>query len=256
MENSRPKTSNSAKGTNLRESRRGGKMRRETVNGNRLAAKKQAPRRTDRSKLYIPPAKPRQPKPPEQKLPPVTNVLQVSEGARHGELLLNSESPKTRPTPLKLREAAFKALGKRIRLARFLDIGSGCGMMGIEAISRGAMLATMVERSAKMCSFIRGNLQLCSIKPGHGELIEIEALPFLKRTAGRRKWEIVFVGLLEQPGTIAILEFLSSGKGMNKGGQVVVETRGEDRLPEMIGKLRRWRETDHEGRRLTFFAMT
>ena len=67
------------------------------------------------------------------------------------------------------------------------------GNVGIEAISRGALVCTFVERSAKMCGFIKKNLETCGIKAGHGEVFEMEAVPFLKKCRNAaRYWDVVF----------------------------------------------------------------
>ena len=71
-------------------------------------------------------------------------------------------------------------ISRRVKARRFLDLGAGVGTMGIEAISRGAMLSTFVERSARSCNFIRKNLDALGIKDGHGELVEMEIRDLLK----------------------------------------------------------------------------
>jgi 16S rRNA (guanine966-N2)-methyltransferase len=95
--------------------------------------------------------------------------------------LQSTASPNVRPTARRIREVMFRILFRRIRAGRFLDLCAGSGMVGIEAISRGAIIATFVERSAKMCSFIKKNLESCEIKEGHGEVVEMEVVPFLKK---------------------------------------------------------------------------
>jgi len=65
----------------------------------------------------------------------------------------------------------FKFISPRkVRAARFLDICAGSGLVGLEAISRGAMLSTFVERSARMCSWIKKNVEQLGLKKGHTEV--------------------------------------------------------------------------------------
>ncbi len=228
-------------------------LRRESANGNRLVKPKRVP--TDRSKFYVPPPKPKRAPVKAEKPVRVTSVWQVGGGRFEGKEIVRSDSPKALPTSLKTRELAFKPLVKRIKLSRFLDIGSGCGIIGIEAISRGAMLATMVERSAKFCSAIRTSLEKFEIKPGHGEVVEIEAEPYLRRAAKRRRqWDIIFLSVDDRRETEVLLGLINAGTLLVKGGQLLVETKGKRPLPEEIGRLRRWREADSDGRHLTFFT--
>jgi 16S rRNA (guanine966-N2)-methyltransferase len=55
-------------------------------------------------------------------------------------------TPELRPTPQMVREAYFSILGNAIPDRAFIDIFSGTGVMGIEALSRGASMAHLIER--------------------------------------------------------------------------------------------------------------
>ena len=95
-----------------------------------------------------------------------------------------------RPTSGRAREALFSILQKRIPGARVLDLYAGSGAFGLEAVSRGAALAVLVEKDGRM---LRDNLARL---PPPREEIEIVAAhadaaleTFLR--AGRR-FDIVF----------------------------------------------------------------
>jgi len=68
--------------------------------------------------------------------------------------------PKTdlRPTMDLVRGAIFSSLGGSVEGASVLDLFSGTGSIGIEALSRGAASATLVELDRKACSMIAENL--------------------------------------------------------------------------------------------------
>ncbi len=172
----------------------------------------------------------------------ITSDLQVTDGKYRGTLLLNSTSPRMKPTVRRLREIMFKILSRRVRAGRVLDLCAGHGIVGIEAISRGAMVATFVERSAKMCSFIRKNLERCSIKPGHGEVAEIEIQPFLKRAAKRRRlWDVVYFSPPLDSEYDEILDYFRRGTTLSPGGVLLIEHHSEMFFPEKLGGLKRWR---------------
>lgn len=74
------------------------------------------------------------------------------------------EAPKgdrTRPTADRVREALFSALQSRMDLggARVLDLFAGSGALGLEAVSRGAAHATLVERHGPTLALARRNAQ-------------------------------------------------------------------------------------------------
>ena len=175
----------------------------------------------------------------------ITSDGQITDGKFRGKTLQNSVSPHAVPTKRKLREIAFKMLARRVKAARVLDLGAGSGTIGIEAISRGAMLATFVERSARMCSFIRKNLAEFGVKDGHGEVVEMEILPFLLRCSRRkRSWDIVYFDVPDSDEHRVIVDHLGRGCGLKTGGLLLIEHLSENQFPDNIRSLKRWRTVD------------
>ena len=82
------------------------------------------------------------------------------------------ECPKgklVRPTTSYARESIFNILGPQIVDARFLDIFAGCGIMGFEAISRGATWVQAVEKERVHGAMIEKNRDKLGItKAQHG----------------------------------------------------------------------------------------
>jgi 16S rRNA (guanine966-N2)-methyltransferase len=208
-----------------------------------------------------PHAKTRRPRPENPFLPlkpeiKIINDMQITDGRHRGAQLISTLSPKVRPSARRIREALFRILGKRVRFARFLDLCAGSGAVGIEAISRGALLCTFVERSAKMCAFIRKNLEACKVCPdGHGEIHQIEIAPFLKRMANRkRRWDIVFFDPPYDFDYDEILQFFARGKCLNpSGGIFIIEHHAEMFFPPAVGVLVRRRVIIEGESALTFY---
>jgi 16S rRNA (guanine(966)-N(2))-methyltransferase RsmD len=169
-------------------------------------------------------------------------------------MLLNSASPKMCPTRFRMREFLFKMISRRIRANRFLDICAGSGMVGLEAISRGAMLVTFVERSARMCTWIKKNVELMGLKPGHTEVYESEVLPFLKKMADkRRRWEVVYFCTPSDGTADEMLNMLGRGVSISPGGLLIVEHPPEMELPDNLGILKKGRTIKQEGGTITLF---
>ncbi len=169
--------------------------------------------------------------------------MQIIYGKHKGKNLQTLPSPKLRATTRRVREALFATLYRRTRFSRFLDLCSGSGAVGLEAISRGALLGTFVERSARMCSFIKKNMNALGIKEGHGEVIELEVVPYLKKMIKRhRVWDIVFFDPPFDSNYDEVLEIFSRGKALRKQrGILVVAHHTEMFFPEKLGILRRFR---------------
>lgn len=185
--------------------------------------------------------------------PQIVSDLQITDGKHIGKYLQVSTSPKTRQTTRHLREEMFKLLFKKVRGARFLDLCAGAGTIGIEAISRGAVVSTFVERSAKMCSLIKKNLEICAIKEGHGEVFEVEAVSFLKQMKKRRRWDIAYFDPSFGANFEEVLEYFQRGVGLEQFGILVIEHHTEMFFPENLGVLKRWRVVTQGENSLSFY---
>ncbi|MDJ0622673.1 MAG: 16S rRNA (guanine(966)-N(2))-methyltransferase RsmD [Desulfocapsaceae bacterium] len=71
-----------------------------------------------------------------------------------------AENKAIRPTSDRCREALFSILGERIKNARILDLYAGTGAFAIEAVSRGAETAVMIDNSKTALFLIHKNLEL------------------------------------------------------------------------------------------------
>ena len=79
-------------------------------------------------------------------------------GACGGIPLLAPKGEKTRPTADKVKESLFSILQPRIEGISFLDLFSGSGQIGIEAVSRGAGKAVLIDASRESQDIISRNL--------------------------------------------------------------------------------------------------
>jgi 16S rRNA (guanine966-N2)-methyltransferase len=84
--------------------------------------------------------------------------LRVVGGRLGGRRLRAVPGRETRPTGDRVREALFAILGGRVEGARVLDLFAGTGALAIEALSRGASSAVLVEQAAPAVEVIRANL--------------------------------------------------------------------------------------------------
>jgi 16S rRNA (guanine(966)-N(2))-methyltransferase RsmD len=202
-----------------------------------------------------PGSRPKTKKPWENvKRPKITSELQITDGRHIGLTLANVEKINTAVSARNLREPLFRLIARKVRAGRFLDLCAGNGTIGIEALSRGAMLGTFVERSSRMCSCIRKNLELCGVRDGHSEIFEMEVVPFLRRVGRRRRfWDVVFCGSPPDGDYNSLLKCFGNGYSVRPGGVVIIEHPSEAYLPEAVGLMRRWRVITKDQGALTIY---
>ncbi|HEY9774029.1 MAG TPA: 16S rRNA (guanine(966)-N(2))-methyltransferase RsmD [Planktothrix sp.] len=83
----------------------------------------------------------------------------ITGGEARGRRIASPEGLSVRPTSSKIRQALFNILGARVVGANFLDIFAGSGLMGLEALSRGAESLTSIEESRKLVDAIATNMR-------------------------------------------------------------------------------------------------
>ncbi|RUM88852.1 MAG: 16S rRNA (guanine(966)-N(2))-methyltransferase RsmD [Thermodesulfatator sp.] len=90
--------------------------------------------------------------------------LRVTGGAFKGRRLCTPRGPGTRPMTERVRKALFDILGESLCGARVLDLFSGSGALGFEALSRGASEVVFVEASREASRTIRKNARTLGLE--------------------------------------------------------------------------------------------
>lgn len=92
------------------------------------------------------------------------SVTRIVAGRYGGRRLTTPDGRDTRPTSDRVREALFSTLDSQVELdgARVLDLFAGSGAVGLEALSRGASHALLVEHDARAAKTIRTNVSALS----------------------------------------------------------------------------------------------
>jgi len=86
--------------------------------------------------------------------------MKITGGEACGRPIEIPPHPGVRPTGSKMREALFNILGKLVENAQFLDLFAGSGLMGFEALSRGAGFLTLVEKNPVCIQTIKDNIAM------------------------------------------------------------------------------------------------
>lgn len=133
--------------------------------------------------------------------------MKVIAGFLKGREIKNLEGFQTRPPLELIRSSFFNIIGPKIKGARVLDLFSGSGSMGIEALSRGALSCTFVEAHRASMKCLKENLKILNLESS-AELV-FDRLPnALKGLVDKKlKYDLIFV----DPPFDAIMrgEFLS-----------------------------------------------
>ena len=164
--------------------------------------------------------------------------MRVIAGELRGRRLVAPDTPAVRPTSDRVREAIFDILFSLggVEGLQVVDLFSGTGALGIEALSRGAASVTFVDRDPAALSAVRRNLASVGLvdpeRSGDATLVRADVDSWVAATAARYdlvlcdppyeydRWDELVSRL---PADLAILE--SAGELSPPPGWGVVKSR-------------------------------
>lgn len=117
------------------------------------------------------------------------NTVRINAGEWRSRLIKFPDAVGLRPTPERVRQTVFNWLGQDLSGLSCLDLFAGTGVMGFEALSRGALTATLVEKSTPAYKALIENKQL--LKAEQATVRYQDALQFLDQNS--QKFNLIFL---------------------------------------------------------------
>ena len=161
--------------------------------------------------------------------------MRVIAGTARSIKLKTIEGAGTRPTTDRTKETLFNVLHSELPGAAFLDLFSGSGAIGTEALSRGARQACLVEQNRQAVQCIRENLAKTRLEEG-AMVMECDVMTALIRLEGKSDpFDIVFMDppydhSLEKQ----VLSYLSDSELITEDTTIVVEASLETEFVDAV----------------------
>lgn len=160
--------------------------------------------------------------------------MRIISGKNKGMKLFSPVGEDIRPTIDRVKEAAFNIMQFSLENSVFLDMFSGTGQMGIEAIARGASKAYFFDPSLASMKVIKANIE----KSGFGDkaVVRQSSYSALMGMAPGPKFDLVYIdppfnsNLFEEA-----LNFLVENGLVVNGAVIIVEAPKGQKLPEKVG---------------------
>lgn len=161
-------------------------------------------------------------------------MTRIIGGTLGGRAIATPRGPDTRPTTDRVREAVFSRVEAIFELAgaRVLDLYAGSGALGLEAVSRGAEVALLVEADRRAARVIEANAAELGVA-GAARVQADRVERVLERGPGEDAFDLVFLDPpypLGEPDLTGVLGMLVSRHWLSEDALVVVER--SSRSPE------------------------
>lgn len=176
--------------------------------------------------------------------------MRVIAGELRGRRLLAPRGWRVRPTSDRVREAVFSALGD-VSGAQVLDLYCGTGALSVEALSRGAAHATLVDRNTRPAL---GNVESLGLRD-RVELVRADVPRWLAAAEGEKiRCDLVFVDAPYRLADRVGREIDSHlPRVLAAGGRVIIESAA--RSPLEITSLSRRRERRYGRTHVAFYEV-
>ncbi len=158
--------------------------------------------------------------------------MRIISGTARGRRLKTLEGMDVRPTTEKVKEAIFSSIQFDLPQAIVLDLFAGSGQLGLEALSRGAKRAYLIDHSSRAMAVIRENIAATGFT-AQSEAIQTEAAAFLKVLSPSVQFDLVFLDPPYRHDTIQEMLMLLE-KHLALDGKIICEHERELELPDTI----------------------
>lgn len=162
--------------------------------------------------------------------------MRVISGSARGLRLKAPEGLSTRPTLDRIKESLFNILAMDLPEADFLDVFSGSGGIGIEALSRGANSAVFIDEGRQSVEIIKDNLKFTRLAD-KALVLNLDFKTAINRLKNDgRAFDIIFMDPPYNKGLVQeALKEIYNARLLKNGGFIVAEQAMEDELPNIEG---------------------
>lgn len=185
--------------------------------------------------------------------------MRIISGTFRGRVLAPFSGTAIRPTPDRVREALFSMLGSRLgsfQGLRVLDLFSGSGAQALEALSRGAVSAVLVERDPAAIALIRENVARCRC-PDAVTLLSRDVSEALPELSGAAPFDLIFLDPPYHQGlAAATLQRIERLNLLAEHGIICAETARKEQLDSHYGNLKSVDSRAYGTTRVQLFRMT
>lgn len=163
--------------------------------------------------------------------------MRIISGTARGTKLYTLEGQATRPTLDRVKESLFNIIQNELIDAKFLDVFSGSGAIGLEAASRGAKKVILCDKSKEAINIINKNIEKTHLK----EKVELYNNDYenLLKTKIKEKQDIIYIDPpYDSDFAVKSVEYIIDKNLVDENSTIIIETDNERKILEELKNIK------------------
>ena len=181
--------------------------------------------------------------------------MRIIAGEARSRKLKTRKGFETRPTLANVKEALFSIIAPHLEESIFLDLFSGSGNIALEALSRGAKRAVMIEKNAEALRFIIENVNTLGYQDRCRAYKNdvFRAIEILARKG--EKFNIIFMDPPYQDNVCTkVLEQIDNCGILEEEGIIICEHHAFEDMADQVGSFQKVDERRYQKKVITFYT--
>jgi len=180
--------------------------------------------------------------------------MRIIAGKYKGHHLVSFQASHIRPTTDRVKESLFNIWQNDIEGARVLDLFSGTGNLGLEALSRGARQVVFVDKNLKSIEILKKNITKLKMTDSH-QVIMKDVLTFLRQST-LEPFDLIFI---DPPFTEAmahdVMGGLSRSKIFHENSLFSIESGRREKIEDDYSPISRYDRREFGDKILSLFRV-
>ncbi len=180
--------------------------------------------------------------------------MRIISGRFKGRVLTSFQADHIRPTTDRVKETLFNKWMHSLDEARVLDLFSGTGSLGLEALSRGALHVDFVESNLKSIDILKKNIALLKLQNTEYSIVKSDVILYLNKFRGEA-YDLILVDppFTEKMGH-DVMQALAASACYHSGTLIAIESQKKERMESAYSPLIRHDVNDYGDKMLSFFS--
>jgi len=179
--------------------------------------------------------------------------MRILSGEFKGRKIFTPEG--IRPVSERVRKSCFDILGDQVKGKRVLDLFSGSGSLGFEAISRGAEFCVFIDANRKGISAVRRNISALALSAKTQSYLKDSFLAVKDFFAAKTTFDLIFLDPPYAKGFVErTIQEISTGKILSENGRIIAEHDVKEAVRSPIGGFIMDRQEKYGLTLLSFFG--